>query len=662
MIKRIDNGDNNWHIVDNTRNAAGQLNNALFADTSADEGAGTDNEISISSTGFSLLSGDGRTNNTGHGYVYMAFADTRDYAFWTDHSGNNNDFQHVNLEHSDVVLDRPTNNFATLNPLNNDSMTLSEGNLAGISPANAHNAVGSTFSVTGGKWYWEVMSDGTGSNYFFGMGRSSFQFISQYTNDAHNFSDLWAVATDGTKSNGSGETSYGSALASGDVLMLAFDLDNGKFYAGKNGTFYGSGDPAAGTNAAFTNVPTDEPMTAFYASSTSGLNHIFNFGQDSSFAGNVIAGGNSDANGNGDFKYAPPSGFLALCTDNLPDPGINPNADESPADYFNTVLYTGNQSVRTITGVGFQPDWIWAKRRSTTAESHILVDSVRGATITNKANSLNANGTNANGITGFDADGFDLGTSTEPNTNSATYVAWNWLAGGAASSNGNGTITSNVSASPRSGFSIVSYTGTGSNATVGHGLTAAPDFVWIKNRDASSNQYIYTTPGGAGKQLTFEDNGSGSASGFVTTSNKMTDVPSSTVLNLATSSAVNGNTNAMLAYCFHNVEGYSKVGTYEGNGNANGAFVHTGFRPAWVLFKRVDATSAWVILDNKRDVDNPVEHILFNTSAKELSPFDRCDFLSNGFKLRDTGSGVNNADTILYLAFAEQPFKYANAR
>ena len=639
-----------WQIIDNTREAASdEKQELLFANLSNIETTMSGN-VEFTNDGFDLNTAIGNFNTLNATYIYMAFADTRDYAFWTDQSGNNNDFQHTNVEHTDIVPDTPTNNFATLNFLDKgNNVSLSNGNL--VTDLVADDAVLSTihFEIDGDEsWYAEMLCQTTPNN------NSALGIVisnnSDRLDDSGGASNTYWYFANGKKRSTGSETSYGATWTTGDIIGIAVSGGAVTFY--KNNASQGQ---------AFTGL-TGSFSIAIGEFNGNGPALRINYGQDSSFGGLKIPQGNADANGNGDFFYAPPSNHLALCTDNLPNPGINPNAGESPDDYFNTVLYIGNQSVRTITGVGFQPDWIWAKRRSGTAESHILVDSVRGATITNKANSLNANGTNVNGITGFDADGFDLGTSTEPNTNSATYVAWNWKAGGTAVSNTDGTITSSVSASTESGFSIVGYTGTGSNATVGHGLTAAPDFVWIKNRDASSNQYIYTTPGGAGKQLTFEDNGSGSSPAFVTTSNKMTDVPSSTVLNLATSSAVNGSGNDMLAYCFHNVEGYSKVGTYEGNADADGAFVYTGFRPAWILLKRVDATAPWTIFDNKRDVDNVVEHILFNTSAVELAPYDRMDFVSNGFKLRDTGSGVNNADTILYLAFAEQPFKYANAR
>ena len=584
-----------------------------------------------------------------------------------DTSGNGNDFTSHNLAATDQVLDSPTNNFCTLNPLDNDSMTLSEGNLQAISPANAHNGVGSTFSVTGGKWYWEIESSGTGSKYFFGMARSTFQFIRDYTNDAHNFSDLWCVGTDGNKANGSGEVSYGSTLALGDVLMLAFDLDNGKFYAGKNGTFYNSGDPAAGTNAAFTNVPTDEAMSAFFGNSTSGLSHIFNFGQDSTFLGSKSAGGNSDANGNGDFQYAPPSGFLALCTANLPNPAIDPNNEEAADDYFNTVLYTGNNATaQSITGVGFQPDFLWFKQRNR-ADEHPWFDVIRGAGNYIRSNRSNAEGTDATGLTSFDSDGFSLGTDGAGWLNQGTdsMVAWAWKAGGTAVNNTDGSIASSVSVSNEAGFSIVTYTGSGANATVGHGLSAAPKAIFIKRRSTSQSWFVYhdglnegSTPQDFAIKLNLQDAQFNDATAFNDTA------PTTSVFSLGSGGA-NGSSETHVAYCFAEILGYSKFGQYNGTSSSDGAFIHTGFRPAWILYKRTNDTGQWVIRDNKRDVDNPNEgRLLANSNDAENTPAgDKIDFLSNGFKLRSNSFEMNHSgSSYIYFAFAEQPFKYANAR
>ena len=607
-----------------------------------------------------------------------------------DTSGNDNHFTSSGIAASDCNMpDCPENNFATLNPLDNDSMTLSEGNLSAISPANAHNATGTTFGVTGGKWYWEIRSGGTGSNYFFGMGKTTFSFISQYTNDAHNFGDLWCVATDGQKANGSGESSYGSALSSGDILQLAFDLDNGKFWAGKNGTYYASGDPAAGSNAAFTNVPTDEHMMPFYGNSTSGLAHIFNFGQDSSFAGAETAQGNKDSNGIGDFYYAPPSGFLALCSSNLSEPTISPNSLTQADDHFDILTWTATASGHIIhdradgagVGLSFKPDLIWGKKRASSGDNHVLVDSSRGSTKELFANTADDEETNSNGVSSFDAPsssgatdgGFTLvgsgsGSGTWNGNSGHTHVAWNWKANGGttttndASATSVGTIDSVYQANTTAGFSIVTYTGTGSNATVAHGLGATPAMVIYKIRDTGTSWAVWHKDLATPTTGLLELNSNGAELNNASYWNST--IPTSTVLSIGTYGGVNAS-SPFIAYCFADIEGYSKFANFTGNGNADGTFVYTGFRPAWVLIKNTDRSADWRLHDIARQPTNDSGgHILLpNSNSTEVTNEYDMDFLSNGFKLRsgdvyENGSG----ELITYAAFAEQPFKYANAK
>jgi hypothetical protein len=586
-----------------------------------------------------------------------------------DTSGNDNHFTSSGIVASDCDMpDSPENNFATFNALDNDNITLSEGNLQGISTANAHNAVGTTFAVTGGKWYWEVRPSVADTAHFFGMGRATFSFISQYTNDSYTFSDLWAVAIDGNKSNGSGNVSYGSALAGGDILNIAFDLDNGKFYAGKNGTYFNSGDPVNGTNPAYSNVPTDEAMMPFYGSSTTPRSHIINFGQDSTFAGTETAGGNADGNGNGDFAYAPPSGFLALCTANLPEPTISPSQTSQADDYFNTVLYTGDSSTsRALTGVGFQPDFVWIKSRST-ANNHNLNDSVRGANKQLYSNLTDAETSQTNNLKSFDSDGFTLGSDGDVNFSPRTYVAWNWKAGGTAVSNTDGSITSSVSANTDAGFSIVSYTGTDSaTETIGHGLGAVPAMLIIKSRDSALNWAAYhkgsdaTAPEDYLLRLNTTD-----AKVDVTSAWNDT-APTSSVFTVGTSSLVN-NTDDFIAYCFAEIEGFSKFGSYTGNDNPDGNMIFTNFSPALVIIKYTSGsaggTKNWFMWDNTRSPQNPNDNILYsNTSGTEDADtvFD-IDFLSNGFKIRNAEGGVNNGAEYIYMAWASIPFKYSLAR
>lgn len=613
------------------------------------------------------------TGSYGTNGFHLAFGTSS--ALGDDTSGNTNDFTATNLAATDQMPDSPTNSFSTLNPLLfNTTPTLQEGNLeASLTSGTGQSGrsrLGSTFSVTSGKWYWELTLPGTGAYVGFGISRSGFRYM-LHTDPTEgvgfaSFQTQATAAVTFTAKDGTGSvaiTATGPTVT--NIIQIALDADDGKMWIGDGTNWYSgdgsgditgtSGDPAAGTNASFTGLDFSEAWTPMLEMTGSNKTQSFliNFGQDSSFTGTETAQGNTDSNGKGDFYYSPPSGYLALCAANLPDPGIDPNAGETPADYFNTVLYSGNGSTNNITGVGFQPDWVWLKNRSGT-KNHQLFDSVRGVNKSLVSNGTGAEDTSSTDkLTSFDSDGFSLGSNTTPNTSSQTYVAWNWKAGGTAVSNTDGSITSSVSASPESGFSIVSYTTTTTSSdTVGHGLNSAPQVIFTKDRDNVLNWFVFTTAID-GSVDTLKIN-------LTDAANNTGGTPAITSTTFTTNYS---NVRNTIAYCFHSVEGYSKIGVYEGNADANGTFVYTGFRPAWVLFKRVDnSTASWVFLDNKRDVDNPVQHILFHTSADELSPYDRCDFVSNGFKLRDTGSGVNNADTILYLAFAEQPFKYANAR
>ncbi len=331
------------------------------------------------------------------------------------------------------------------------------------------------------------------------------------------------------------------------------------------------------------------------------------------------------------------------------------NGLDKPTDYFNTKLYTGNNtSDHNITGVGFEPSFTWIKRRNS-ASDHMLYDSVRGVTKDLRSNQNNAESTDANGLSSFDSDGFTIETSGFLNSNNDTFVSWNWLAGGSASSNSDGSITSSVSANTTAGFSIVSYTATGSNATVGHGLGSAPQLVIIKDRDVIRDWIVGDTATGFDKYLLLN-----STTASITASNRFQDTaPSSSVVTIGTHGYVNNNGSDYIAYCFAQKKGYSKIGSYTGNGSASsGPFVYLGFRPAWVMIKRSSGTGGWEIYDSKRDGFNPQVHgLTANTSNAEDNTDDLLDLLSNGFKLYHDGSGLNtNGSEYIYMAFAESPF------
>ena len=573
-----------------------------------------------------------------------------------DSSGNGNNWTANNISAHDYVPDSPTNNFAVLNAVDKaGSGVLSEGNLKYATSTSTYDPIRGTTGVSSGKWYWEIycasQSGASANTFMAGIAKdtSNISAASYYIgSDAGSYSMYFF---NGYKYNSGSGSAYGASSTTGDIVSIALDLDAGTLTFYKNGVSQGTA--YSGLSGTF--------APAYSDAGTSGdTSVVFNFGQDSTFVGNTTAGGNSDANGIGDFKYAPPSGYLALCTSNLPAPAIDPAVDDTPEDYFNTVLWTGNGSTQSITGVGFQPSFIWAKERSSTS-GHTLLDTVRGVNLGLESNSTGAEldyPTDAQ--TSFDADGFSLGSNGRINQSSQTYVAWNWKAGGTAVSNTDGSITSSVSVNATAGFSIVSYTGTGSSATVGHGLGVKPDLMIIKVRStAGDNWDVYHKDLGATKRLflNFTNAENVSSAPFNDTE------PTSSVFSINTATDTNESGSDIIAYCFAEIEGYSKAGSYVGNGSSDGVFVYTGFRPAFIMTKRTDAAGDWFVWDNRRPAYN-VNNILIspNKSDAEIS-YTSIDILSNGFKARNTGSDFNGSGaSIIYLAFAEQPFKYSNAR
>ena len=322
-----------------------------------------------------------------------------------------------------------------------------------------------------------------------------------------------------------------------------------------------------------------------------------------------------------------------------------------PTDYFNTKLYSGSVSSQSITGVGFQPDWVWIKYRSDIANHH-LYDSVRGVQKRLNSNTTNTEATSVNNLTSFDSDGFTIGTENDINESGQTYASWNWLASNSTASNTDGSITSTVSANTTSGFSIVSYTGTGSNATVGHGLGAIPKIVIIKNRDRASGWHVGGDAiGSVNQYLNLNDT---NAIDSATTGFKSF---SSTTFGIGSDTDWNASSESIIAYCFAEKKGFSKFGSYTGNGSTDGPMVYTGFKPAWIMIKRTDSTHNWSIIDSIRSInDGSMEFLLADTnSAEDTDPF--YDIVSNGFKLRDTALRVNaSGGSYIYLAFAESPF------
>ena len=326
---------------------------------------------------------------------------------------------------------------------------------------------------------------------------------------------------------------------------------------------------------------------------------------------------------------------------------------KKPSDYFNTKLYTGNGSTQSITGVGFQSDWTWIKPRSTTG-NHRITDAVRGATKQIYADLTNAENTNTNGLTAFGTDGFTVGSDSGYNGNGVTFASWNWLGANGTSANTDGSISSTVSANTTSGFSIVSWTGSGANATIGHGLGAEPKMIFLKIRTGTNNWQVYNKSIGSGNALFLNTTDASSSN----TGWQSTDATSS-VFYVSGGGAVNGSGQDLIAYCFAEKKGFSKFGSYTGNGNADGTFVYTGFKPAFVISKASSTTSNWHMWDNKRDIDNVIEHILWSNlaNAEITSGYTPIDFLSNGFKMRDNNGAWNGSGTTyIYMCFAENPF------
>jgi len=332
---------------------------------------------------------------------------------------------------------------------------------------------------------------------------------------------------------------------------------------------------------------------------------------------------------------------------------------DKPTDYFNTVTYVANQTDDRQITVGFQPDWTWLKDRDQ-AVNHDLYDSVRGATKYISSNKTNAEGTQTDGLKSFNSTGFTLGTGWGNQSTGDDYVSWNWLAGGSASSNTDGSITSTVSANTTSGFSIVKYGSTRTPSavqTVGHGLGVTPDVLIFKNLNETQNWLVWHKDIATNKHLNLN-----TTSALLTDAGSLNNTaPTSSVFTIGADGRTNSTTedNPIVCYAFAEKKGYSKFGSYTGNGNADGTFVYTGFKPAFVIIKRTSSTQNWGMYDNKREPFNTNDALLFpNLNNAETSSVNYAlDFVSNGFKQRATGNQSNGSgETYIYMAFSENPF------
>tara|TARA_R100000329_G_scaffold46824_2_gene43708 strand:+ start:6060 stop:8483 length:2424 start_codon:yes stop_codon:yes gene_type:complete len=594
------------------------------------------------------------TASHGTNGFYLPFDDSS--AIGDDESANTNDFTAINLDASDVVLDSPTNNFPTMNFLDNlnwlsqglTNESFAQGNLQA---SGSSWMTRSTFRLDSGKWYWEVRKP---TNYAI-IGIYETDGASNNSNHAYYYYN--GGVNDATSNRSSPTNVYsGTNHADGTIIGVEFDADNLtlEFYANGSSIYKITSVDAGKYTASFGTAAN----TTFQV----------NFGQDPTFCGQFTGGDvgtQTDGNGNGLFKYAPSSGFLAICTSNLPDPTIGPGQDDQADDYFSTVLYTGTGSSQSITGVGFQPDFVWIKGRA--ARRHMLFDVIRGVTQRLISDDTNVEAVSSDTLTSFDSDGFTEGGNLNTGNNTELYVSWNWKAGGTGVSNGNGSIASTVSASTEAGFSIVTWTGNGTDgATVGHGLTS-PELSFVKNRDAATNWDVCWT--GFSSRSVTSLNLDATTDEFSPTQGYQTLGASTITLNNGGSGVtrVNTNTQDYVAYVFKSVPGYSDIGYYIGNGNSNGTFVYTGFSVKWLIVKTLDTSNRWILFDVARSPINPIEekHELNpdDNSGEGTSGTDCFDFLSNGFKLRRTGNVFNTSGhDYLYFAIAEAPFKFANAR
>ena len=565
-------------------------------------------------------------------------------AIGTDSSGEGNNYTAVNLANADVVTDSPTNNFATLNPLDTVATngTISEGNLKVVGGVYQTQIFPSTISASSGKWYAEFTQ--TLNNYPMVGVSDADLFFSLHASGGIRGSG--AITWDLGSTNGryyinsTSETDNAGKGSDGSVIQVAIDADSRKVWFGIDNTWQGSGNPAAGSNQIGVVAQTG-PLIFFmrpesYQSTI--CTQTANFGQKT-------------------FAYTPPTGFKALCTANLPEP-----ATPLPSAHFNTVLHEGTGATQTVTGVGFQPDWVWVKNRSAVA-SHMVVDAVRGVgaggtnthpLFTNTTEAEEDQGSGTNKISALNSDGFVIdGNSGILNTDDQNYVSWNWKANGSGSTNNDGNQASVVSANQTAGFSIATFTGTGSYATYGHGLGVIPEVTLTKSRSATGDWYFVTTVIDGSVDYLVLNTTAAKANGSATAS---------------TSSVFYSNypnNETVVAYNFASIPGYSKIGTYMGNGGADGPFVNLGFKPALIMIKRHNATSSWAASDNKRSPTNAVTTALWwdSNSIEYTNLGNMFDLTSNGFKLRDNHVYRNSGgDLYLYMAFAEAPFKYATAR
>ena len=590
----------------------------------------------------------------------------------------------VGIESWRAVPDTTANNFATWNPISPASnTTYTNGNLTVTYGSSSTRGVviGTVgIAVTGaGKYYWEnridVSSTSPPSSMIGVWGMSTTVDNAKWPGFTNNYG--WSYYGTGRLYYSTGDSYsnplYGDTYTTGDIISVSLDMttNNGTLTFYKNGVSQGVATTGLGTFLTNGNIHALMPALGD-GSGVETYTLSTNFGQNPTFSGNTTAGTYTDSNGKGLFKYEPPSGFLALCEDNLPTPAI-----KNPGEYFKTVLYTGDgNNGHSITGVGFQPDLVWIKIRNQFSGynwNHLLQDSVRGAGNTKLfSNSTSQEGTQGDYgyLSSFDSNGFSItktGTGSydyaQTNASGGTYVAWCWRAGaGTTSTNTDGSIQSVVSVNQDAGFSIVSYTGNATESTVGHGLNKTPGFIIVKKRNGAADWPVYHQSLATQEYLVLN----------LTNAKNTTTVlfyqdPTSSVFYIGdASNAINASGGTYIAYCWAEVEGFSKFGSYVGNGDPDGPFVYCGFKPAFVLLKIASPAGQerdWHIYDSARNSTNIVGLNLRPSSSASEYDEPGIDFLSNGFKIRGNYVFSNySGGTYIFTAFAESPFTTANAK
>ena len=590
-----------------------------------------------------------------------------------DTSGNGNHFTATNLNSHDVIIDCPENNFCTINDQFADvtANTIDEGGLKVTTSTSGRSFSPGTFLMTSGKWYWEFRVDansgGMGVAKVNGSdGTGAYRSVTS-TSTSANTSDYYYGETNfiyyqhNIRHNGSVVTSLSGSAPSDLIYGVAVDMDASP----PTITYYvdGSSVGSADLDTGFDYIP----IAGDGSGGVSRIIHV-NFGQNPTFNGEETAGTNTDGNGNGLFHDAVPSGHLALCASNLPDTTFSATQDEQPTDHFNSLLYTGDgSSSRNITGVGFQPDWVWIAQR-TNSSAKVMYDSSRGVNkmLRSDTGASESDSSIYGYISAFGSDGFTLTAGTTNNNytneNGINIVAWNWKAnGGTTTTNNDGSLTCSVQANPSAGFSIVTWTGDGNTSvTLGHGLSSKPEVIIYKGRENSFEWPFWFSHFGTTTGI-FLSNTTQAG-----TYARVKSEPTDSVIPNAELNYTNTNGEGSLAYVFHSVEGYSKFGSYNAGGSGT-EFIYTGFRPQWLLIKEYSSGGTnWILFDDKRTGLNEIDDtaIAVDTSqAEAFSSGHEVDFYSNGFKITGTNNDVSySGNKHLYMCFAKQPFKFSNPR